>query len=124
MAKYGTLFDGIDTTSMGKRLYYPLLLVKKVCFITILTTYYEEPLIQTGLISSLNMSYSVYLFTTAPSKTRGDQIKTLSCEILLLFVEFSVFLYAIDDYVNYLSDESRFNVGWFIIGFTGLIVTI
>jgi hypothetical protein len=70
------------------------------------------------------MIYSVYLFTTAPSKTRGDQIKTLSCEILLLFVEFCVFLYAIDDYVNYLSDESRFNVGWVIIGFTGLILTI
>jgi L-lactate permease len=30
MAKYGTMFDGIDTSSMGKRMYYPLLLVKKV----------------------------------------------------------------------------------------------
>jgi hypothetical protein len=124
VARYGTLFEGIDTAELGKRLYYPLLMVKKVCFIGILATYYDEPLLQTGMISSLNMIYAVYLANVLPSKTTSDLVKTIACEVLILMVELTMFMYAVDDAVDYLSEESRMNLGWTIIGMTGTIILI
>jgi hypothetical protein len=69
------------------------------------------------------MINGLYLITTTPQK-HSDLIKTIACEWLLLCVELTVFLYAVDDYVDYLSEQSRIDIGWLIISFTSIIILV
>jgi hypothetical protein len=70
------------------------------------------------------MVYGLYLADIAPQRTKSEFFKYVASELLLMLVELSTFLYAVDDSMDYLTEDSRILVGWTIIGFTGTIILI
>jgi len=70
------------------------------------------------------MSYSLYIIDKKPFSTIESQIKGVACEVMLLMVELSIFLLAVDDSVVGLDESKRILIGWIIIGLTGAIILI
>jgi hypothetical protein len=57
------------------------------------------------MISSLNLLYGLYLIQSIPHLTRAEYSKHITAELMLLVVELIAFLYAVDDAVEYLTDQ-------------------
>jgi hypothetical protein len=57
------------------------------------------------MISSLNLLYGLYLIQSIPHLTSAEYSKHITAELMLLVVELIAFLYAVDDAVEYLTDQ-------------------
>ncbi|KAM3132644.1 hypothetical protein pb186bvf_015316, partial [Paramecium bursaria] len=109
---YGALYEGLHLTIISK--YYNIyLLVKKLLFMEILILSYYQPFLQITLTTVLSLLQIIYLFVFEPFTDALETRKQLYSEIYIFFIQGSITILVIDDYLLLLNYNGRINVGYF-----------
>jgi NADH:ubiquinone oxidoreductase subunit 6 (subunit J) len=88
-------------------------LLKQLFFSFALNVFWKSPNITILLLLGIEISYVVMLIRFKPSATSNILIFTEFGNISLLIY---CFIWAIDDNLNFLSQDSRFLIGWLFVG--------
>ncbi|KAM3137495.1 hypothetical protein pb186bvf_010468 [Paramecium bursaria] len=117
------LFEGLKSEKIS-RLYGFQSILQKTFFIISIVVFYERPLSQTLVCSSVLLGLLLISIYQFPYSAYKDVLSQFIPDVSLAFILFLCTLLAADEQINYFSYQQRYNVGWVMLAIISLSIII
>ncbi len=117
---YATIIKELDTSSVLRYMYYPVFLIRRAIWCTLLVLFSESPLVQIGLMSALALSMTAYVVFIRPQKEKLMFVLTVYSELILVFMHLLTLVFMDSDQKQSSIDSAAYTM----LAMTGLYMMI